>query len=63
MAPLADSLLPTDACSLQCPGCPYGGLDMSRGLFDFFAPESQGVLYGTWSFDDGSDGSDESEED
>ncbi|GJE86994.1 hypothetical protein PsYK624_030770 [Phanerochaete sordida] len=37
----------------ECPGCPYAGLDMSRGLFDFFADESVGVLYGTWSFDDG----------
>ena len=35
---------------LQCPGCPWSGLDFSRGLFDFFAPESVGVLYGTWSF-------------
>ncbi|GLB35356.1 hypothetical protein LshimejAT787_0209210 [Lyophyllum shimeji] len=37
----------------ECPGCPYGGLDLSRGLFKFFAPESEGVLYGTWSFSDG----------
>jgi len=37
----------------ECPGCPYGGLDLSRGLFTFFAPESTGVLYGTWSFNDG----------
>jgi len=34
----------------ECPGCPYGGLDLSRGLFDFFAPESAGVIYGTWNF-------------
>jgi len=38
----------------ECPGCPYGGLDLSRGLFDFFAPESDGVIYGTWNFLDGS---------
>ncbi|CCL98949.1 uncharacterized protein FIBRA_00957 [Fibroporia radiculosa] len=37
----------------ECPGCPYGGLDFSRGLFDYFAAESIGVLYGTWTFDDG----------
>lgn len=34
----------------ECPGCPYGGLDLSRGLFDFFASESAGVIYGTWDF-------------
>lgn len=33
-----------------CPGCPPSGLDLSRGLFDFFAPESAGVLYGSWDF-------------
>ncbi|KAF5365618.1 hypothetical protein D9758_003187 [Tetrapyrgos nigripes] len=39
----------------ECPGCPYGGLDLSRGLFKFFAPESEGVLTGNWWFNDGSD--------
>lgn len=38
----------------QCPGCPYGGLDLSRGLFNFFASEADGVIYGTWNFLDGS---------
>ena len=38
----------------QCPGCPYGGLDFSRGLFRFFASEGAGVLYGEWHFTDGS---------
>ncbi|EJC98556.1 uncharacterized protein FOMMEDRAFT_161371 [Fomitiporia mediterranea MF3/22] len=38
----------------ECPGCPYGGLDFSRGLFDFFASEDKGVLTGEWSFKDGS---------
>jgi hypothetical protein len=37
----------------ECPGCPWGGLDLSRGLFTFFAPESVGVLEGTWDFVDG----------
>ncbi|EGN95476.1 hypothetical protein SERLA73DRAFT_76576 [Serpula lacrymans var. lacrymans S7.3] len=37
----------------ECPGCPYGGLDFSQGLFQAFADISQGVLYGTWTFDDG----------
>ncbi|KAF8631444.1 hypothetical protein AX17_005121 [Amanita inopinata Kibby_2008] len=40
----------------ECPGCPYGGLDLSIGLFQFFASESQGVIYGTWHFNDGSGG-------
>ncbi|KAH0584305.1 Allergen Asp f 7 [Termitomyces sp. J132] len=44
----------------ECPGCPFGGLDLSRGLFTFFAPESVGVLYGTWSFNDGSSDDDNS---
>ncbi|KAF5386808.1 hypothetical protein D9615_001859 [Tricholomella constricta] len=37
-----------------CPGCPYGGLDLSRSLFRFFAAESVGIIHGTWSFNDGS---------
>lgn len=35
----------------ECPGCPYGGLDLSTGLFDFFADPSVGVLYCSWDFD------------
>lgn len=34
---------------LQCPGCPFGGLDMTQGLFEFFASLGTGVIYGTWS--------------
>jgi len=34
----------------ECMGCPYGGLDFSRGLFDYFASESVGVLTGSWYF-------------
>ncbi|KAF9533466.1 RlpA-like double-psi beta-barrel-protein domain-containing protein-containing protein [Crepidotus variabilis] len=34
----------------ECPGCPLGGLDFSRGLFEFFASESAGVLTGDWIF-------------
>ncbi|TFK42952.1 RlpA-like double-psi beta-barrel-protein domain-containing protein-containing protein [Crucibulum laeve] len=34
----------------QCPGCPFGGLDFSRGLFDFFASESEGIIFGSWNF-------------
>lgn len=34
----------------ECMGCPYGGLDFSRGLFNYFAPESVGILTGSWYF-------------
>ncbi|KAI6096100.1 hypothetical protein EV401DRAFT_1145873 [Pisolithus croceorrhizus] len=29
----------------ECMGCPWGGLDFSTGLFDYFASASEGVLY------------------
>lgn len=32
----------------QCPGCPCGGLDMSAGLFSFFADQSVGQFTMTW---------------
>ncbi|KAG8768751.1 hypothetical protein FRC20_001712 [Serendipita sp. 405] len=37
----------------ECPygGCNYGDLDMSEGLFTFFAPTSAGVFYMEWEFD------------
>ncbi|KAJ7343649.1 RlpA-like double-psi beta-barrel-protein domain-containing protein-containing protein [Mycena albidolilacea] len=39
-----------------CPGCPAPyGLDLSPGLFSFFASEDAGVIYGDWHFVDGSD--------
>ncbi|KAM0755053.1 hypothetical protein T439DRAFT_273777, partial [Meredithblackwellia eburnea MCA 4105] len=34
----------TDAC----PGCPYGGLDMSPALFNYFANPDVGIFYMTW---------------
>ncbi|EPQ53553.1 hypothetical protein GLOTRDRAFT_130898 [Gloeophyllum trabeum ATCC 11539] len=34
----------------KCPGCPVGGLDLSEGLFSFFAPLSTGVIYGSWNY-------------
>ncbi|KAG1779086.1 hypothetical protein EV702DRAFT_119972 [Suillus placidus] len=37
----------------ECMGCPYGGLDFSPGLFNYFASEDNGVLYGSWWFNDG----------
>ncbi|TFK27322.1 hypothetical protein FA15DRAFT_551915, partial [Coprinopsis marcescibilis] len=33
-----------------CPGCPYGGLDLSRGLFSFFASQDVGVISASWDF-------------
>lgn len=34
----------------ECPGCPYGGLDLSPGLFSFFADQGKGVINGEWHF-------------
>ncbi|KAG1825967.1 uncharacterized protein BJ212DRAFT_315718 [Suillus subaureus] len=34
----------------ECLGCPCGGLDLSQGLFEFFAPTSVGELSGSWSY-------------
>jgi len=39
-----------------CPGCPPNGLDLSPGLFSFFADQGLGVITGSWSFADGSGG-------
>jgi len=36
----------------ECPGCPFGGLDLTRGLFEFFAPLGAGVISGEWWFAD-----------
>ncbi|KAI0301947.1 RlpA-like double-psi beta-barrel-protein domain-containing protein-containing protein, partial [Multifurca ochricompacta] len=33
-----------------CPGCGFGELDFSDGLFGFFAPLGTGIIYGEWSF-------------
>jgi len=34
----------------ECPGCGGNGLDLSQGLFEFFADTSAGVLQCTWVF-------------
>ncbi|KAH8113647.1 RlpA-like double-psi beta-barrel-protein domain-containing protein-containing protein [Phellopilus nigrolimitatus] len=34
----------------KCPGCPKGGLDLTEGLFEHFAPTSKGVLTGSWKY-------------
>ncbi|SCZ96653.1 BZ3500_MvSof-1268-A1-R1_Chr4-4g07519 [Microbotryum saponariae] len=36
------------SCSIIS-GCPYGGLDMSPGLFNYFANPSVGIFYMSWS--------------
>ncbi|KAG2145382.1 plant expansin [Suillus bovinus] len=37
----------------ECMGCPLGGLDFSEGLFEFFSSLDEGVIYGSWWFNDG----------
>lgn len=34
----------------RCPGCGWGGLDLSPSAFQFFAPLSTGVIQGSWQF-------------
>ncbi|KIJ68418.1 hypothetical protein HYDPIDRAFT_24700 [Hydnomerulius pinastri MD-312] len=38
------------ALNSGCPTCDYGGLDLSQGLFQHFAPTSVGELYGNWYY-------------
>jgi len=33
----------------RCPGCPFGGLDLSEGLFSFLSNPSVGIIYGEWN--------------
>ncbi|KAI0686448.1 RlpA-like double-psi beta-barrel-protein domain-containing protein-containing protein [Cytidiella melzeri] len=33
----------------RCEGCTDGGLDLTPGLFSYFASEDEGVIYGSWS--------------
>ncbi|EIW74622.1 plant expansin [Coniophora puteana RWD-64-598 SS2] len=35
----------------ECEACPYGGLDLSQGLFGSLAALEVGVIYGNWWFD------------
>ncbi|KAI5831763.1 hypothetical protein K523DRAFT_326431, partial [Schizophyllum commune Tattone D] len=37
----------------ECPGCEYGGLDFSQGLFEYFSSTDAGVLHGSWEYGDG----------
>ncbi|CDR98918.1 hypothetical protein [Sporisorium scitamineum] len=46
-----------------CPSCPYGGLDMSEGLFKAFASPSVGVFYMSWTAADGSGGNNNNNDD
>jgi len=34
----------------MCPSCPEDGLDLTYGLFSYFAPISIGIIYGEWSY-------------
>ncbi|KAI0340557.1 hypothetical protein BDW22DRAFT_1297320, partial [Trametopsis cervina] len=34
----------------ECPGCPYGGLDLSPGLFSYLSSPDAGVIYGSWDY-------------
>ncbi|KAH9056392.1 RlpA-like double-psi beta-barrel-protein domain-containing protein-containing protein [Lactarius vividus] len=43
-----EATIPSSA--LGCPGCPYAGLDLSEGLFSFFASTNVGTFYGEWEF-------------
>ncbi|KAF8061535.1 expansin family protein [Lyophyllum atratum] len=37
----------------KCMECPFGALDFSRGLFDFFASQDEGYIYGAWNLGSG----------
>jgi len=45
----------------ECPGCPYGCLDFSEGLFQHFADLSVGEFQITWDFGGSSGGDDDSQ--
>lgn len=40
----------------RCPGCGFGGLDFSEGLFAHFSPLSAGIIYTQWEFLSGGGG-------
>jgi len=37
----------------RCEICPYGGLDLSRGLFSFFGSQGTGIIFGSWGLGSG----------
>ncbi|KAG9046377.1 hypothetical protein FS837_004553 [Tulasnella sp. UAMH 9824] len=47
----------------ECPGCPFGALDMSKGLFTHFTGLGTGVFYMDWEWTDGSGGDDNNNND
>ncbi|KAG8956408.1 hypothetical protein FRC00_005018 [Tulasnella sp. 408] len=47
----------------ECPGCPFGALDMSKGLFQHFTGLGTGVFYMNWEWTDGSGGDDNNDDD
>lgn len=34
----------------ECPGCPYGGLDLTPALFKYFDSPRLGIIYGDWTY-------------
>ncbi|KAG9017995.1 hypothetical protein FRB90_012720 [Tulasnella sp. 427] len=47
----------------ECPGCPFGALDMSKGLFQHFTGLGTGEFQMSWQWTDGSGGSDDDDDD
>ncbi|KAH8833549.1 RlpA-like double-psi beta-barrel-protein domain-containing protein-containing protein [Flagelloscypha sp. PMI_526] len=48
----------------ECPGCPFGALDLTEGLFKHFADTAKGVITGSWEFGGGGgDSGDDNEDD
>lgn len=47
----------TGSLTLSC-RCPYGGLDMSPALFNYFSNPDAGVIYVSWSAGGGGGGGD-----
>ncbi|KAL5495221.1 hypothetical protein ACEPAI_684 [Sanghuangporus weigelae] len=37
----------------RCAGCPFGAIDLTESLFQFFAPLDQGEFYASWNFGSG----------
>ncbi|KIO34377.1 hypothetical protein M407DRAFT_240678 [Tulasnella calospora MUT 4182] len=47
----------------ECPGCPFGALDMSKGLFTHFESLGTGEFTMNWDWTDGSGGDDNNNDD
>ncbi|KAF7351595.1 Expansin family [Mycena sanguinolenta] len=41
----------TATCVDECISCPYGALDLTKGLFEYFAGDlGVGLVFGSWSY-------------